>query len=254
MRSGQTRKKIHSRWAVWPSSRPRRAGGTARHPGGGGGRPREDRAHALEARGVAGARASRGTSRASRRVVARRVAPSHSPTSRKVGTQTHLRGDRGEVAAVAGVLRQHGGPAGHERVDERHRDTRACVRARSRSDLEEAPGACLFVSTWCFSSEKIADAGDPSSTLRALSASLASRLSVFGTRRKNKKEPKTALTFQSGINLIEKTRLRASLRPVKSPDSRNALAEVREPGKTSPIRPAGTSFGEKPTKYTRRVR
>jgi hypothetical protein len=102
--------------------------------------------------------------------------------------------------------------------------------------------------------EKIADAGDPSSTLRALSASLASRLSVFGTRRKNKKEPKTALTFQSGINLIEKTRLRASLRPVKSPDSRNALAEVREPGKTSPIRPAGTSFGEKPTKYTRRVR
>ena len=147
MRSGQTRKKIHSRWAVWPSSRPRRAGGTARHPGGGGGRPRENRAHAFEARGVAGARASRGTSRASRRVVARRVAPSHSPTSRKVGTQTHLRGDRGEVAAVAGVLRQHGGPAGHERVDERHRDTRAFA-ARSRSDLEDS-SFVRFVSTWC---------------------------------------------------------------------------------------------------------
>ena len=76
----------------------------------------------------------------------------------------------------------------------------------------------------------------------------------FWDETKKQKEHKTAITFQSGINLIEKTRLRASLRPVKSPDSRNALAEVREPGKTSPIRPAGTSFGEKPTKYTRRVR
>ena len=98
--------------------------------------------------------------------------------------------------------------------------------------------------------EKIAEAGDPSSTLRAVRLASRRRF-LLGARRKNKKEPKTALTFQSGINLIEKTRLRASLRPVKSPDSRNS---VREPGKTSPIRPAGTSFGEKPTKYTRRVR
>ena len=104
------------------------------------------------------------------------------------------------------------------------------------------------------SSEKIAEAPRPVFDFARLVRLASRRGSLFGRRRKNKKEPKTALTFQSGINLIEKTRLRASLRPVKSPDSRNALAEVREPGKTSPIRPAGTSFGEKPTKYTRRVR
>ena len=101
------------------------------------------------------------------------------------------------------------------------------------------------------SSEKIAEAPRPVFDFARLVRLASRRGSLFGRRRKNKKEPKTALTFQSGINLIEKTRLRASLRPVKSPDSRNS---VREPGKTSPIRPAGTSFGEKPTKYTRRVR
>jgi len=227
MRSGQTRKKIHSRWAVWPSSRPRRAGGTARHPGGGGGRPREDRAHALEARGVAGARASRGTSRASRRVVARRVAPSHSPTSRKVGTQTHLRGDRGEVAAVAGVLRQHGGPAGHERVDERHRDTRAFA-ARSRSDLEDS-SFVRFVSTWCL---KIATHATRDRVPRCGSP--------HGLRsprpRRKKARPKPRGTFQSAkINLIEKTALRAWLR------NRRSAVEVREPAKRRFIRPAGTS-------------
>ena len=228
MRSGQTRKKIHSRWAVWPSSRPRRAGGTARHPGGGGGRPREDRAHALEARGVAGARASRGTSRASRRVVARRVAPSHSPTSRKVGTQTHLRGDRGEVAAVAGVLRQHGGPAGHERVDERHRDTRAFA-ARSRSDLEDS-SFVRFVSTWCL---KIATHATRD---RRASLRFTTRPSLASSAREKKRAQTARGTFQSAkINLIEKTASRAWLR------NRRSAVEVREPAKRRFIRPAGTS-------------
>ena len=49
---------------------------------------------------------------------------------RRVGRATHLRGDGGEVPAVARVLREHGRPAGHERVDERHGGVRASPRPR----------------------------------------------------------------------------------------------------------------------------
>jgi hypothetical protein len=72
---------------------------------------------------------------------------------RRVGRATHLRGDGGEVPAVARVLREHGRPAGHERVDERHGGVRASPRPRPLrlrvSDFEATrhfSPACWFYS------------------------------------------------------------------------------------------------------------
>jgi hypothetical protein len=201
-------------------------GRSARHPRGSGGRPRNARVHALEARGVEGERASRSASRAwgtprdessrdaSRRVILQRVGKMDG---------THLRGDRGEVPAVAGVLRQHGGPAGHERVDERHRDTLAFARGLaliSRKLLR------VFVRfhVVLFPKNRSSQKRETRRRLCACPARVASR--VCGKKRKKQKSS-TARAFQSGINLIEKTCMRASLRPVKSPDSRNSWRSAR---------------------------
>ena len=155
----------------------------------------------------------------SRRVVARRVAPSHSPTSRKVGTQTHLRGDRGEVPAVAGVLRQHGGPAGHERVDERHRDTRAFA-ARSRSDLED--GACSFRFHVVLLKNRATPPPDGRRERSRVETRRLGTLALAPLQVEKQKKLPTGHFPVSKINLIEKSGLRPCLRPVKSPDSRNA--------------------------------